>query len=245
MSGGKGGTTTSKVEIPEYLEDASKRNLEKADQISRLGYVPYYGPDVASFNPTQESAFQNTNDMAGAFGTNVPTSSTARMPEAQTFAGGIQGYSSAPMFEESLATLEANRPGQYNAMTEMFIDPQTGLMPGVDPNSVMREGEFGFDPNSVMREGEFGVDQMLADLDANIAKAEVETREERTRRRNREKFKKRHNDFHNNRKSGQSNAYTTNGISDMHGSGFTPGSVIGGPNSSISFQNPLKGLLGR
>ena len=232
MSGGKGGTTTSKVEIPEYIEDASKRNLEKADTISELGYVPYYGPDVASFNPTQESAFQNTNDMASAFGMNVPENPMAGMPEPETFAGGIKGYSSAPMFEESLATLEANRPGQYNAMTDMFIDPQTGLMPGVDPNSVIREGEV-------------GVDQMMADLDANIANAEVETREERIRRRNREKFKKRHNDFNNNQTSGQSNAYTTNGISDMHGSGFTPGSVIGGPSSSISFQNPIKGLLGR
>ena len=49
--------------------------------------------------------------------------------------------------------------------------------------------------------------------------------------------------FHNNRTSGQSNAYTTNGISDMHGSGFTPGSVIGGPSSSISFNNPVTGIL--
>lgn len=230
MSGGKGGTTTSKVEIPQYIEDASKRNLEKADTISELGYVPYYGPDVASFTPMQESAFQNTNDMASAFGMNVPESPMAGMPEAQTFAGGIQGYSSAPMFEESLATLEANRPGQYNAMTDMFIDPQTGLMPGVDPNSVMGEGEV-------------GVDQMLADLDANIANAEVETREERTRRRDREKFKKRHNDFHNNRMKKNNSSM---GMSpEAMGGSNNPGSIFDNKKTTISFQNPIKGLLGR
>ena len=219
MSGGKGGTTTSKVEIPEYIEDASKRNLEKADTISELGYVPYYGPDVASFNPTQESAFQNTNDMASAFGMNVPENPMAGMPEPETFAGGIKGYSSAPMFEESLAKLEANRPGQYNAMTDMFIDPQTGLMPGEEAGVP----------------GQVGVDQMMADLDANIANAEVETREERIRRRNRKKFKKRHNDFHNNRMK------KNNSTNDQHRDPFFSGGKI----SDYSFQNPIKGLLGR
>jgi hypothetical protein len=44
MAGGKGGSTTSSVTIPEYIEEAARRNLAKAEGISQIGYVPYYGP---------------------------------------------------------------------------------------------------------------------------------------------------------------------------------------------------------
>jgi hypothetical protein len=53
----------------------------------------------------------------------------AGMPQAQTFAGGLQGYSSAPLYEQSLDKLFANAPAQYNAMNSMFIDPFTGARP--------------------------------------------------------------------------------------------------------------------
>ena len=36
---GKGGSTTS-VEIPAWLEEAARKNLEKADKISAVGSVP-------------------------------------------------------------------------------------------------------------------------------------------------------------------------------------------------------------
>ena len=58
MAGGKGGSQTSSVEIPEYIEKAAQRNLNKAERISQLGYVPYYGPDVAAFTPMQQAAMQ-------------------------------------------------------------------------------------------------------------------------------------------------------------------------------------------
>ena len=58
MAGGKGGSTTSTVEVPQYIEDAARRNLERADLISKIGYVPYYGPEVAAMTPAQEAAFQ-------------------------------------------------------------------------------------------------------------------------------------------------------------------------------------------
>jgi hypothetical protein len=48
------------------------------------------------------------------------------MPQPQQFAGGVSGYSSAPMFAETMAALEANNPGQFAAIQKMFINPQTG-----------------------------------------------------------------------------------------------------------------------
>jgi hypothetical protein len=129
MSGGKGGSTSSTVTIPQYIEDAAKTNLAKAEEISKIGYTPYYGPDVAAFTPMQQAGFQNTAGMADAFGLAGGGTGMEGMPTPTTYAGGVQGYSSAPMFEQSMAELEARRPGQYAAINAPFIDPVTGAQP--------------------------------------------------------------------------------------------------------------------
>lgn len=124
MSGGKGGSTTSTVEVPQYIEDAARRNLERADLISKIGYVPYFGPDVAALTPQQEAAFAGTQQLAGAFGT--PTTMDMGVPAPQTFAGGVRGYSSAPMFEEAMDEFGRRRPAQKAFIDSLFIDPFSG-----------------------------------------------------------------------------------------------------------------------
>lgn len=127
MAGGKGGSQTSSVEIPEYIEKAAQRNLNKAERISQLGYVPYYGPDVAAFTPMQQAAMQNVAGAAGAFGMATPQGQDIYgMPAPTEYAGGIQGYSSAPMFEQAQAELAARRPAQKSYIDSFFIDPFTG-----------------------------------------------------------------------------------------------------------------------
>ena len=127
MAGGKGGSTTTSVEVPEYIQEAAKRNLTRADLISKLGYVPQYGPDVAAFTPLQEAAFGNVAGQAGAFGLQTPAGGAmAGMPAAQEFAGGVRGYSSAPLFEQSVAELAARRPAQKSYIDSFFIDPFSG-----------------------------------------------------------------------------------------------------------------------
>ena len=129
MSGGKGGSSTSTVEIPEYIEAAAQRNLNKAERISQLGYVPYYGPDVAAFTPMQQAGFQNTADVAGAFGLAAPTTQRdimGGMDAPMQYAGGVQGYSSQPMFQQSVDAFRADRPAQADYMDSFFIDPVTG-----------------------------------------------------------------------------------------------------------------------
>jgi len=123
----KGGTTSQSTQIPAYLEDAARENINRARDVSQIGYVPYYGPDVAAFSPMQQQSMRSTGNAASAFGL-APQGfdGTAGIPQAQTFAGGVQGYSSAPLYEQSLDKLFANAPAQYNAMNDMFIDPFTG-----------------------------------------------------------------------------------------------------------------------
>tara|TARA_B110000285_G_scaffold202689_1_gene238184 strand:+ start:927 stop:2195 length:1269 start_codon:yes stop_codon:yes gene_type:complete len=130
MSGGKGGSTSSSVSIPEYIEDAARRNLTQADKIRKLGYVPEYGPTIAALTPMQEAASQNIADTASAFGTAGGNMSQrdimGGMPEATTYAGGVRGYSAAPLYEQSLQTLAEERPGQKDYIDSFFIDQFTG-----------------------------------------------------------------------------------------------------------------------
>lgn len=130
MSGGKGGSETTSVKLPKYLEDAVKANIQRGQSVAQLGYTPYYGPDVAAFTPMQEAAFANTGQAASAFGLGGGgMTGMEGMPQAQTFANGVRGYSSAPLYEQSLDMLQQNAPGQYEAIRNMFIDQTTGAPP--------------------------------------------------------------------------------------------------------------------
>ena len=128
--GGKGGSqsSTTTVQIPDWLEEPAKRNIAKAEEMAKTGYVPYMGPDVAALTPMQTAAMQGTGMAADAYG--LPNALGNQVtPEPQTFANGMQGYSAFPLYQESVAQLQAQRPGQYDALMAPFIDPMTGAGP--------------------------------------------------------------------------------------------------------------------
>lgn len=127
MAGGKGGSQTTTVQVPEWLETAAKRNLARADELAKIGYTPYYGPDVAAMTPSQIAAMQGTNAAAQAFGLGA-VDPMAGMPVAQNF-GGMQAYSSGGLYDQALADLEARAPGQLAALRAPFINPVTGAAP--------------------------------------------------------------------------------------------------------------------
>lgn len=115
----KGGSQKTEVKVPEWLEDAAKQAIARANQSANIGYMPYYGPDVAAMNQQQITAMQGTNQAARAFGMN-----TARpmegMPKPQTFAGGLQGYSSGPLFQQARAEWAARHPRQKNLYNSFY-----------------------------------------------------------------------------------------------------------------------------
>jgi hypothetical protein len=127
--GGKGGSKTQTNDIPEWVKPYAKENLERAKSAQTIGYVPYYGPDIAAFNPTQMAAFGSNIGAAEAFGL-VPQGSVSAMqgmtPVPTTYAGGIQGYSSGDLFDQAVAELAARRPGQVSAYNKLFVDPYSG-----------------------------------------------------------------------------------------------------------------------
>ena len=122
---GKGGSSTN-VEIPDYIENAARNNLARADFVSKLGFVPQsFGPTVAAFTPMQQSAFGNTAQAADAFGLGAPVGADVfgGMGEPTTYADGIRAYSAAPLFNQTMNEFALARPGQFNAINSMFIDP--------------------------------------------------------------------------------------------------------------------------
>ena len=121
MSMGGSQNQTSTVKIPQYLQDASKQNIARANQVADIGFTPWIGPDVAAFSPMQQASFANTGQAANAFGVaGGGMSGMEGMPQAQTFDNGVAGYSSYPMYEQARQELNRVNPDQYAAIEGMF-----------------------------------------------------------------------------------------------------------------------------
>jgi len=120
MSGGKGGGQTTKAEIPDWAKEPTIRNLQRAETAQQIGYQPYMGADLAAFNPTQKAAMQSQLDTASMFGMSAPKTPLQGMPEARTFAGGVQGYSSFPLFEQARRELVKRNPQQQRIYSSLF-----------------------------------------------------------------------------------------------------------------------------
>jgi len=128
----KGGSTSSTTQLPSWLEDAAKSNLSRANYASQLGYMPYYGNDVAAFSPMQTQGMSQTGQMAQAFGM-APQGfdPLAGIPTPTVDPQGFSGYSSGNMFDNAMSELQQRRRGQAAAYNSMFIDPYLGAAPNV------------------------------------------------------------------------------------------------------------------
>ena len=132
--GGLFGGTETKSTIPGWVKKPALQNLQNAQAVAGMGYTPYYGPDVAAFSPMQNAAFDGTNQAAAAFG--MPTSQGNGMPAPQTFAGGVQGYASAPMYQQAIDTLKANNPEKYAALMGVLNQFSQQGQPAAQPAPV-------------------------------------------------------------------------------------------------------------
>jgi len=124
MSGGKGGSQETR--IPDWVRRPAERNLARAEEAGQIGYVPYYGPSVAGFSPMQQQGFANTGAMAQAFGMAPQGEMFQPTMQTQDFGNGLQAYSSGGLYDQALAELQQRRPGQFDAINGMFLDPLTG-----------------------------------------------------------------------------------------------------------------------
>lgn len=140
--GGKGGSSTTSVKIPQWLEDPSKRAISRGEDIAQMDYMPHMGPDVAAFSPTQQAAFDNTNNAALSFG--MGQSAGTGMPAAQDFGGGVMGHSSYPIYEQTVDAFEAAYP-ELAAQRNSFFGQPAQMMPqgGGQPQGLLSGGSSG------------------------------------------------------------------------------------------------------
>jgi len=120
--GGKGGSQQQTQQIPKFIEDYAQRNLARAEAAQKIDYMPYTGPELAAFNPTQTQAMQNQIGAAQAFGM-APAGMSAMqgMPQATQYAGGVTGYSSVPLYEQALAEAAAKDPASFKQREQLFV----------------------------------------------------------------------------------------------------------------------------
>jgi len=87
--------------------------------------MPRTGVQIAGLTDRQIDSMKGTNSGLEAFG--LPTSNVmANIPQTTTSASGIEGYTTTSGLDEMLAKMQAERPAQYEAITNMFIDPVSG-----------------------------------------------------------------------------------------------------------------------
>lgn len=118
--GGKGGKSSTEVSVPAWLEQAAQSGLARGTQAAGIGYAPYIGPDVAALTPMQEAAMFNTGQASSAFGLGPSPIPSAGMPEVQTFAGGMRGYSAFPLYNQAVNELQMRDPAQYAKLMAPF-----------------------------------------------------------------------------------------------------------------------------
>jgi len=122
--GGKGGKNTEQTDrdIPDWLKQPAIRNLQRAEDVQRIEYMPYRGAEIAAFNDVQNLAMNNNLATAKAFGLLDPNSTMtaeSQMPTPTEFDGGFKGYSSMSLYDQALAETKAQQPGavaQYEAL---------------------------------------------------------------------------------------------------------------------------------
>jgi hypothetical protein len=156
--GGKGGSETTKTEVPDWIKQPAIRNLQRAEDVQRIEYMPYRGPEVAAFNATQNAAMDNNIATAKAFGLLDPNSTltaTTGMPTPTDF-NGFSGYSSMPIYDQALADTKAAQPEAValydslfgaNAMAQLNASRNSGRSRGGSAPTARPSPARNFTPN--------------------------------------------------------------------------------------------------
>jgi len=125
---GRPSKEVTRTEIPEWERRAAQEAQAMTAGAARLGYIPYYGPEIAPLSQAEQAYAQQTQDLASAFGMYTPPS----MPSGTM---GGQPMSSGDVLDLAISNLQARRPEQYQALQ--------GLLPSMLPGSTAQAAPMG------------------------------------------------------------------------------------------------------
>ena len=111
MSGGKGGSQSAQVQIPQWAEDAARQNIARAQAVQNMPYAPIMGPTMAGFTSGQKAGMESQAALAQRMGI-IPQSydvASGYMPGEIDAGNGLTAYASYPGAKERvLAAFEEN-----------------------------------------------------------------------------------------------------------------------------------------
>jgi hypothetical protein len=114
MSGGKGGSQTTKTKIDPKLEQGAIGTLAGALKAASLDYSPNRGITIAGLSPQEQAANQGANMAAGAFG--LPMAQMGGyLPEVEQGAGGVSGYSTGALYDQNVGKSVTKKQQQERA----------------------------------------------------------------------------------------------------------------------------------
>ena len=97
-----GGTNQKNITLPRFYETALQQQIGQARDTAQVGYVPYYGPDVAAFLSNARGMHFKTRTTLPQLLVWLRRDPTASyMPETTTM-GGVTGYASQPLMDASM-----------------------------------------------------------------------------------------------------------------------------------------------
>lgn len=120
-----GGSTsqTTEQEIPAYLDQAAQDLIARYTTAAQLGYMANPNAGVAAFTPMQVSAMNANNMGMQAYGLGGVADPMAGMPQAVDMGGGVMGYRSDPIHQQSRTAFAQQNPGTAGAYDTLFFDP--------------------------------------------------------------------------------------------------------------------------
>lgn len=179
-SGGGGGTTTTVTSnIPDWLQDPTKRMVARGEALTGpdAQYQQYQGDRVAGFTPMQQQAFDSVAGMGqpGEFGAAAQSLGGAQdMANAAALAGGSYQPGQFSAFGYNANTVDPNNPSTQMQAAQMDAAGPVGYSTW-DANtaaqymSPYQQGVTDISKRMALQEGQIGLNTLAANAARNGA----------------------------------------------------------------------------
>jgi|DEB0MinimDraft_6_1074348.scaffolds.fasta_scaffold00653_5 hypothetical protein len=127
MSGGKGGSQSAQVQIPQWAEDAARQNIARAQAVQNMPYAPIMGPTMAGFTSGQKAGMESQAALAQRMGI-IPQSydvASGYMPGEIDVGNGLTAYASYPGAKERVLAAFEENPALQRSYESLYANAPT------------------------------------------------------------------------------------------------------------------------
>jgi len=127
MSGGKGGSQSAQVQIPQWAEDAARQNIARAQAVQNMPYAPIMGPTMAGFTSGQKAGMESQAALAQRMGI-IPQDydvASGYMPGEIDAGNGLTAYASYPGAKERVIAAFEENPALQRSYESLYANAPT------------------------------------------------------------------------------------------------------------------------